>query len=386
MQSSFPFMSAGFRPMFLLATIWAAASLGLWILMISGTVSWDMPWSQLDWHVHELLFGFGNTVLCGFLLTAIPNWTGRTPISGAPLGGLIVAWALGRWAVTYDIGAGPVFLATQDLLFPLLFTLLAAREVFAASNRRNYVVIGLVAAFLLANGVFHIEAAREGTASFGYGVRAGLALILMMLSLIGGRIIPAFTRNWMNARSLSPAPQQFSKFDAATLVTSGATMAIWTVAPDQPVTGAALLVTAAMQLLRLSRWRMFAVRPEPMLMMLHVAYAFIPLGFLLVGLATFLPEIPITAGLHAWTAGAIGTMTLTVMTRASLGHSGLPLMSGWAERIFLTSLPIAALLRIAATVLTDAPALLHLSAAFWILGFGLFAVRFAPIMFAPRAK
>lgn len=375
----------GFRPFFLFAAIWAALSVLLWIGFWSGAPWLNPPIAALDWHIHEMLFGYGGAVLCGFLLTAVPNWTGRRPLSGAPLGGLVGLWLVARVALLTDLGMPAGVLMALDLAFPTLFCLFTARELIAAKNRRNLPVLAICVAFLLANGAFHLEIMREGSAMHGPAMRAGIGVLILLIALIGGRIIPAFTRNWLTARGVDALPMPFGRFDMGVLALTGLGLAAWCAWPTQPATGAVLLLTGGLHVLRLSRWRGLATRSEPLMLSLHLAYGFLPLGFLLMGLSILKPVlVPESAAIHAWTAGAVGLMTLTVMSRATLGHSGRALRAGWAETLFLNAILAAALLRVLAAFPIMPNGVLHLSATLWIGGFAVFALRFLPVMLTPR--
>ncbi len=385
-----PFLSAGFRPMFLGAALWGAASMALWILYWTGFTGWSPSWDALDWHVHELLFGYGAAVLCGFLLTAIPNWTGRAPVSGLPLLMLFTLWLMGRAAVTW--GAVQPLTTAVALAFPLLFTLVAAHEVIKDGNRRNLPIIVLCALYTLGNLLFILGANETSLIQSntllndsGLGARIGLGVMILLISLIGGRIVPMFTRNWLKQHQIPGAPPaEFARPDAAILLLSATALLLWCAQPEQALTGIALILTGCAHIWRLSRWQGQRTLREPLLSGLHFGYGFVPLGFLLLGGANLTDAIDPLAGLHAWTAGAIGTMTLTVMSRASLGHSGRPLKSNRLEQVFLMAMVIAGLLRVLSALGVAPVPMLHSSACLWMLAFVLFALRFAPMMFSPR--
>lgn len=375
-----PFFSLGFRPFFLMASLWAVISMTLWISYWAGGMALTGPLLPLDWHVHELIFGYGGAVLCGFLLTAIPNWTRRPPLSGAPLAALALIWLAARIGFLVAPEAASPALIALDLAFPALFCAFAGREIIAGGNKRNLPVLVICVLFLIANALFHWEAL---TGTGYYGPRIGIAVLIGLISLIGGRIVPAFTRNWLKARGATDLPAEMNRFDKATLALTIPGLALWVVLPAHVLTGIAVLLLAGLHGIRLTRWCGWATRSEPLLFTLHVAYAFVGLGFFLAGLAAF-DLVPAMATIHCWTVGAIGTMTLTVMSRATLGHSNRPLSAGWVETAFLLALPLAAISRIVSTFPTAPTWTLHLSATLWIIGFALFALRYAPVMFARR--
>jgi uncharacterized protein involved in response to NO len=370
-------LSGGFRPFFLSAGLWALVAMVLWIGALTGFATIPGPFAPLDWHVHEFLFGYLSAAVAGFLLTAIPNWTGRLPVIGVPLLGLWALWFAGRLAMLGALGLSPAWVAAVDVAFGVALTAVALREIVAGRVWRNLPVAGLTALLPLASGLHHAGAEA--------GPRLGIAAVIGLVALIGGRITPSFTRNWLAQRGSAVLPAAAGRLDTAALAASGLALAAWVLAPDAAVTGLACLVAGALTLVRLARWAGWHTRAEPLLAVLHVAYAFVPAGFLLTGAAALWPEaVPRVAALHAWTAGAAGLMTLAVMMRASLGHSGRALTASPAMTGLMAALTLAALARIVAAFLPGSMALLHLSAAAWIATYGGFAVLFWPVLTQPR--
>ena len=191
--------SYGFRPFFLGGAVWAGAVMMLFMPMLQGHVTLPTAFSVLDWHIHEFLYGYLPAIVAGFLLTAVPNWTGRLPIRGTPLAVLFAIWLAGRAAVASSALTGPLFTAAVDLFFLIALVAIAGREIVAGKNFRNLGVLGLVALLGAGNVVFHIEAAASGAAD--YGKRIGVASAILLLALIGGRIVPSFTQNWLARRT-----------------------------------------------------------------------------------------------------------------------------------------------------------------------------------------
>lgn len=379
------FLSAGFRPMFLLGCAWAAIAMALWLAyMISGNDPLS-HFDAVDWHAHELLFGFGSAILCGFLFTAIPNWTGRLPISGTPLAALTALWLLGRLTVTFGQSLSVTLTGLIDVGFLAAICAIIAREILAGKNWRNTPVLLICTVFMVANAVFHIDAASGSFAASGIGFRLGISALIMLIGLIGGRVIPSFTRNWLAKQGPDNLPTPFNQYDKITLLISAATLILWTAAPDTPVTGVALLLSGALHITRLTRWSGLRALRETLVIILHIGYAFVPVGYLMLGVATFRPDIiPYAAGIHAWTAGAVAVMMLAVMTRASLGHTGRPLKAGWREGLIYIAAITAAITRIWASLI-DAPVwALHLSATAWMLAFGAFCVFYGKLLLAPK--
>ncbi|MDZ4089501.1 MAG: NnrS family protein [Tabrizicola sp.] len=369
--------SYGFRPLFLLAGGFAALVIPLWMAVWSGHVSLGGPFSPTDWHIHELLFGYTSAVLAGFLFTAIPNWTGRMPTRGWPLMALAALWMAGRLAVAGGLGLGPVAVMALDCAFLLAIGAMVTVEIVAGRNWSNLRVVVPVLLYLAANITFHLEAMQLGTAN--YGRRLGFAMVVLLIGLIGGRIIPSFTRNGLAKQGNGPMPVPFGRFDAASLALTLGALLAWVALPEEPLTGLALIIAGAGQALRLARWRGFRVWRSAILVMLHLAYAFIPAGLVALGLASLDILLPVV-GLHLLGIGAIGGMTLSVMMRASLGHTGRELQAGPALGLAFACVALAALTRVA---VPSEPGL-WAAASLWTTGFAIFAARLAPILTRPN--
>ncbi|MGH8681304.1 MAG: NnrS family protein [Burkholderiales bacterium] len=380
------FFRQGFRPFFLGAGVWALAATAIWLSAFQGLVSIPTAFNPLAWHAHEMLFGFVAAAIAGFLLTAVPNWTGRTPIQGLPLAVLFALWLIGRAAAIASglIGAGVA--AALDLSFLALLLGVVLRELVAARNWRNLPITIALAGLLLANVLIHAEAA--GYASTGAaGQRLGIAVVVLLISLVGGRIIPSFTGNWLKKRGEARMPAGHDAFDLVALAILLIALAAWVAAPQSPVTGASLIGAGVLALIRLARWRGHRTLSEPLLWSLHLGFAWVPTGLLLAGASLLLPSLPATAGIHALTAGAMGSMTLAVMTRATLGHTGRALTADrWTAAIYLL-VTAAAALRVAAPLLAEAYLpLLWASAVAWIAAFGIFAVRFGRLLVTSESR
>lgn len=372
--------SYGFRVFFLSAAVWAAAGIFLWLPVYLGLLPFSTNFSALDWHIHEMLFGYAAAAIAGFLLTAIPNWTGRLPVNGAPLAVLVSLWLAGRLAMLASSSLGPVVTAIVDVAFLAALAFVCAREIIAGRNWRNLRVLMVVTVLLASNVFFHVENFMSGSAN--YSIRLALAAVIVLLTLVGGRIVPSFTNNWLSRNNPGRMPTPFSRYDAATLALSVASLAAWVIVPTAAVTGWAMLLVGIMQTVRLARWVGYRATADRLVLVLHVAYAFVPLGFLLNGLS-IVATLPASAGIHAWTAGAVGLMTLAVMTRASLGHTGHALHAGPATQAIYALVFTGAVLRIVAA-LSGNLLLLEGAGALWIGGFLLFAVAYGPILARQR--
>lgn len=319
--------------------------------------------------------------VAGFLLTAIPNWTGRLPLRGAPLGALAALWLAGRLALLLSgwIGAGAA--AAIDLAFPAALLAAVARELIAGRNYRNLPMLAGLGLLLAGSTLVHLQVLGVAdTASLGN--RVGIAALLALISLVGGRIVPSFTRNWL-ARVRPPValPAQPGRFDLACMLVTVAGLLAWVVAPEARAAGAVEMAAGLAAAARLARWRGLSTLREPLLLVLHAGYAWLAAGLLLLGANTLLGFAPPGLPVHALTAGAIGTMTLAVMTRASLGHAGRPLVAGPGTAAIYALVTAAALLRLAAAVSGPAlPLVMSLAGLAWVSAFSLFAFLYAPLL------
>ena len=280
-------LSHGFRPFFLGAGVWALVGMALWPAVVSGAVTIPTAFSAVDWHAHEMIFGYGGAVVAGFLLTAIPNWTGRLPVAGVPLAALAALWAAGRIAVFASAPIGRTAAAVVDVGFLVVFAALVAREVLAGKNWRNLKVAVLVLALALADVAFHVEDAREGLAEFS--IRAALGLLVMLILLVGGRVTPSFTGNWIARMGAGARPAPFGRADGIVLALSGVALLAWVAAPEGVVTGVLALAAGAANLWRLSRWRGLAARRDALVLVLHAGYLLAALGFVAAGASALWP-------------------------------------------------------------------------------------------------
>jgi uncharacterized protein involved in response to NO len=374
--------SVGLRPFFLFSALWAAIAAPLWLyaFLSGGPVG-------LSWHVHEMLFGYTGGIVVGFLLTAVPNWTGRLPVVGTPLALLFGLWLAGRaamlaMALNADL-ASEVWPLIIDGLFLFAMAGVIWREVLAGRNWRNVPVAVMVTLFALANAGFHLEAGAGGVDNLS--TRLGLAVVALLIAVIGGRVTPSFTRNWQIKRG-GPLPAVAGRFDIVTLMVTATGLIGWSVAPTHPATGALLLAAGGLNLVRLARWRGDATLAEPLVWILHLGYLWLAVGLFLTGLSVAAPGlVPLSAGVHALTAGAIGVMTLAVMTRASRGHTGRPLTAGKIEVLIYVLINLAALTRVTGGLLPSVyQPLLMVSTGLWSAAFLAFLIGYGPMLLTPR--
>ena len=373
-----PLFSWGFRPFFVLSAIWAAVAVPIWLAVFfhGGRIGGV---DGLQWHIHEMLFGYVGGVVAGFLLTAVPNWTGRLPVTGGPLIGLVVLWLAGRVS-GFLPGSMSAAAPLLDGAFLVVFAGVVWREVLAANNRRNLPVAAMVSVLAAANLLFHARGLWPDAVALSE--RAAIAALTSLIVLIGGRIVPSFTQNWTLARGIAARPAPFGRLDKATMAVTVTALLIWVLDPWSPLAGPPLILAGLLNLIRLVRWRGWLAWRESMVWSLHAGYVWAPVGLFLLGGAALWPAaVPFSAGVHALTAGAMGVMTLAVMTRASRGHTGRPRAADAATTAIYGLVVTAAAARVAAPFLVDVTSiLLMLSAGLWVLAFLGFAAAYGPML------
>ena len=380
------FFSRAFRPFFFGAGLMGGLMLLFWLLMLVGAAMPPTHFAPRDWHVHEMLFGYFAAAMTGFLLTAVPNWTGRMPLSGRPLMLLFLLWLAGRAAMFASAYATVPAILVDAAYLPLL-AFLVWREIIAGNNRRNVVVAALVSLLAAANLLYHAEALFGWPAS-AFAERLALSVAAGLIMLIGGRIVPSFSRNWLMKQGVRDEPRlpaPFGAFDRAAVLAAALALAGWLALPEHALTGALFAIAGALQLARLYRWRGWMTVREPLVWILHAGYLWVPAWMLLMAAALLANALPVTDALHALTAGAIVTMTLAVMTRASRGHAGLPLAADRLTTIIYLLAITGGLVRVLAAFLPPLPAW-HASGALTAAALLLFTLGYVPVFFRPRVR
>lgn len=382
--TSSAFLTVGFRPFFMAAAVWSAAALFLWLAVLAGAVALPIRFDPVIWHIHEMLFGFVMAAIAGFLLTAIPNWTGRPPVSGMALAMLAGLWLIGRLACLFSAILPALVASAADLSFSAVLIAVVAHELLASRNWRNLPMVAPLAVLGLANLLMHLEANGRAVPE-GLGWRLALAAVLILISVIGGRVIPSFTRNWLVKRDAAKLPSAHGLVDTIALFALHSGLLAWALLPNSPVAGLLLIAGAALNLWRLCRWRAAATVAEPLLLILHLGYGWLIVGVALLGTALLSAEIPLSAGIHALSAGAIGTMTLGMMTRVSRGHTGRELTADGITTSIYVAVNFAAGTRLAAAFDDNWPLpWLMASGGLWIFAFLLFAFCYGRMLTTPR--
>lgn len=376
--------SYGFRPFFLGGAIWACAVMVLWILALSGRIDIGGDYGAMAWHGHEMLFGFASAIVAGFLLTAVPNWTGRLPVSGPPLAWLFLLWVMGRAALlaSGQIGLVPA-LVLESAFLPMLLVI-CVREIVAGRKWADLKVIAGLGGLAIANLCYHYEVIAVSGPD--HSERLAVAAYVMMIVIVGGRMLPSFTRNWLNKSGRSDFPVPYNNYDLAVIVLSVLAFALWVILSDSPVTGTLALILAAMHAVRLYRWRGWTTTREPLVTVLHLAYAFVPSGFLAIGAAAF-GLIGQISALHLLSVGTITAMMLAVMTRATRGHTGRELTASRLTCLSYAAIFLCALIRPLAEVMPDHPAAIYAVAGLlWLGAFGAFLFEYGPMLVLRRRQ
>lgn len=379
-------LQGSFRLLFTGGALWALVVVALWVGALDGVWSLPTAMEPLAWHQHEMLFGYLGAVIAGFLSAAIPNWTGRPVVTGWPVAAFVGLWAAARVAVLFSAYVPPLVGAVLDVGFLLALFGYAARQIFAARNRNKPILVVLLL-FAAACGLDH-AAAMGLTADPAIGMRAGFALILMLITIIGGRIIPAFTRNWLVKHGRTDGlPIMANRFDHAVLAITAIALAGWVFAPAAHPVAWLLLCAGILQAVRLTRWAGLRAVANPLVFVLHVSYAWLPIGLLLLGAASLWPMVPVSSAMHALGAGAMAAMTLAVMTRATRGHTGRPLEADGATVAIYMLVNLGALLRVAAPLLPlDYMLSIRLAGGLWGGAFLLFVLVYGRMALQRASK
>ena len=380
--------SAGFRPFFFLAACNAWASMLPWLAVLGGTEVPTQGWPPHTLHAHEMLYGTVVPVIAGFLLTAVPNWTGTPAVTGGRLVALVALYLAGRVALVVAGPVDPFVVAIVDLAFLPVLAMFVLVPIWRARLFRNVPVVLVLLVLTLANGFIHAGLATGDALMLRTATHAAVYVIVVLMLVIGGRVIPLFTKNALTDRDRASRIGGSRKLDALCFLTAMSTMVIVLVAPASAAVAPLALVAGACVLLRMKGWQSLATRRQPMLWVLHVGHAWIAIGFLCLGLSASLGIGIGAAALHGFTAGAMGTLMLGMMSRVTLGHTGREI-EACGKTLLVFALVIAgAVIRIAGGL---GPVEFYRGSM--LLGGGLFTaawfvwtVTYAGILFRPRVE
>ena len=373
-----------FRPFFIAAGIWATLAVPFWLLNYFGIMIVIDNFNILLWHQHEILYGFVAAAIAGFILTAIPNWTGRLPIKNKPLAILVFLWILGRVGFLTTAIFGTITTSLMDLPFLIVLVLTIIREIVSGKNWRNLPVIILISFFTLGNILVHLQI-HEIIDSAELGIRLSTFVLSILLALIGGRIVPSFTRNWLAQNKANKFPRPFGNFDKISLISLVVFVFAQVIIPHHQATSLLALLAGLLHGIRFIRWKVWMTLTEPLIWILHVGYMWLSVALVLIGFAGLTNFVPYASSYHALTIGAFSTMILAVMTRASLGHTGRRLKATLGTTFIYVFITIASVLRVCEPFLNEyGNLLLSFSGIFWTLSFALFVFIYLPILSQPR--
>jgi len=378
-----PLLEKGFRPFFLLGAAFAMLAVPLWLLALRGGLQPGGHFGAMQWHAHEMVFGFSTAIIAGFLLTAVSNWSGRETAIGLPLAAMAVLWTLGRLAMFFASQLPRYVPALLDLAFLPALAAACALPLRAAQSRRNYGFIGLVLALAIANGVAHSAALLDNLATVRIAHHAALDVIVLIIVLVTGRIVPMFTRNATRLTWIRGLPVLEVSSVVAVLA-----LTLSDVCSAPARLSAAFAAAAGVMLLgRMRFWGSLHTSHDPLLWILHVGTLCLPLGLLLRAAAALTERVPQSSSLHALTAGAIGLLTLGMMARVSLGHTGRMLKAPRGMNTSFLCLTLAGLVRVTAPLFPTSQYLLLLSVATvaWSVAFAIFLAKYWKILISPRA-
>ncbi len=367
--------SAAFRPFFLLAGLWSALAVPVWLCAYAAGLALPSAFPPVVWHVHEMVFGFGFASVTGFLLTAIPNWTGRLPLRGAPLAALALLWLAGRVAVhAAEWIPRPLVVIVDCALLPALSAMLFA-TIASARKRMFWWTLPPLFAFAAANLVFHL-------ANPQWGLLLGVHALAFLFTLYGGLFIPAFTRRYLHARG-ERAGAILMPLEYATALAMVVFACADLLGAPPRWTAAAALAAAAVHAWRFARWRGWRTASEPLLWCIHLGYAWLIAALVLRALAEVAPQVPRDAWVHAFTLGAYGMLKIGLMTRVVLRHTGRPLKASAAMQVAFLMVFAASLLRLAFSVHGLGDWALAVSALLWAAAFLAYLMLHGPMLVRP---
>ena len=375
------FFSYGFRPFFLGAALFAGAAVPAWVIILGGVGDSSVFSPARNWHVHEMVFGFLPAVITGFLLTAIPNWTDRPPIRGLELMLLFTLWVAGRLLIAIPWFT-PLTSAIVDIGFLVAVAGLVWREIALSKSWDRAPILVLVSLLAGANVLYHVFT-LSGAAT-DRPERIAIAMVMMLLTLIGGRVTPGFTREFLVESGRGERPAPFSRYDGLSIALVGFAVVAWIFQPHSLITGWIFVTAGLVNLVRLLRWYGWVTWREPLVLILHFGYGWFALSLLVVGGSILGIGVPREDAVHAFTTGAVGAMTLAVMTRASLGHTGRARHAGPLTVLIYMLVNAGAALRVFGPI-TGLPTnfVLGVAAGSWSGAYLLFAMVYGLFLLRP---
>jgi uncharacterized protein involved in response to NO len=381
----FNLFAYGFRSQFLLAGFGAMVLIPLWTLSFVWGADIGTGWPPTLWHAHEMLFGFITCAIAGFMLTAVPSWTGQKGFAGPPLMALAITWVAARILIGTSRFWPPLLPSIVDLAFLPMLALLVMIPLIRSRNR-NTPLLAVLAALWVANLIFHVGLLHHDSPLAHKAIIAGIDVTLLLITVIGGRIVPAFTTSALRQRGIETTLNSSAGLSAASIAVMICVIAGDIIWPDSRLAGWIAAVAAVIQVLKFAQWRPLLTAHQPIVWILHLAYMWLPIGFALKAAALLGGYAFAAFWLHALTIGALTTMITAVMTRASLGHTGRPLRVHPLITLAYLLLTVATLIRVFGLLLPGSsyPTVIALAALFWTASFVLFVGFYSPILLGPR--
>jgi uncharacterized protein involved in response to NO len=378
-------LAEAFRPFFLGGAAFVTALMALWVARLAGWNAAPIGWNPIGWHAHEMLYGFVPAAIAGFLLTAVPAWTQSPHLRGAKLATVFGVWAAGRLVMTVPLGLPAAVIAIVDLGFIAALALCIARPIFADGKARSLIFPLLLLLLFLGNALTHWQQIDPGAGTGRLGLRIGIYVIALLIAILGGRIVPAFTQNAFRRDGVERTVRQWPRLAQ---VSVGVTAVFFIVDVSALSTELSILFGGAAALLLLIRWagwQPLATAYDPLLWSLQLGYLWVPIGIALIAATKASAIVPWSAGIHALTAGAMGTMILAVMTRVSLGHTGRRLQALRGAVIAYVLVTVGAIGRVGAAWFPELGTRgLILSGVLWAAAYGVFFATYARILLSPR--
>jgi len=388
------FLSYGFRPFFLFAGLYGAIAMAAWLAWIAihaagGAVV--TPTSDLAphvWHAHEMVFGYTLAVIAGFFLTAVPSWTGSKPVKGLPLGSLAMLWLAGRGAIWFSAHLPPLLVAVIDTAFVPALLVLVARALLKGWSKRNLVFLPVLGGLFACNGAVHLERLGVLTGMVPAAHHMAILIVALLIVVLGGRVVPAFTMNALKRQGETLLPTSPPLLERAGILSLVALIVAELTGADAAVIGGLSTLAALTNGLRLARWRGGRTLGQPIVWVLHLGFALVVLGLAAKAWAAFDEGVAVATAMHLLTVGGIGTMTVAIMSRASLGHTGRVIEAPGLIVAVYVLIPSAALVRLLGPLALPAyyNELMLTAALLWITAFALFSWVFWPILTRPRRR
>lgn len=378
-----PLFSVAFRPFFLSGALFSLVAMSIWGAVLSGWLTFEPYGSSFWWHAHEMLFGFTVAIIVGFLLTAVQNWTGLTSVKGKSLGLLWLLWLIARVLLAIDIGLADWVIVFIDLAFLPVVCVVMARLIITVKLWRNLIFIPILVLMTCSNALMHWGLLNNNAALINQGSYAMVMLVVMLITVLGGRVFPMFTANGTGTKKV----EGIRILEILTIASTALIALIYITGITLPalLQAVLLLLSALCHFIRLIRWRFWVTFKTPLVWSLHLGYLGIPIGFFLMALHYFSGDILLSTVVHALTVGAIGSTILSMITRVSLGHTGRKLIVGKALAIAFILVFLTSFVRVFYTLISDDYSFSMATAALmWVLAYGIYSVIFLPKLITKR--